>query len=86
MEFELLKLDVYLYPRSYYTTLCSRFVPLVRDDHAWAALYQEDLSNPDYPIAGTLVPYANRGWCRLEIVTGLAPKRFVSSPWRPGAR
>ena len=71
--------------RSYYCQACSRFLPLVRDEKAWKTLYDEEISHPDYPTAGTLVAYASRGWCRLEIVAGLAPKRFASRAWRPGA-
>ena len=69
-----------------YAQLCSRFLPLVRDADAWQVLYHEDLSHPHYPTAGTLETYASRGWCRLEILAGLAPKKFQMGGWRPGPR
>ena len=70
----------------FFASVCSRFLPLVRDEHAWTSLYQEDIASPDYPTAGTLGTYINRGWCRLEVLAGLAPKRFASGSWRPGPR
>ena len=71
----------------YYSQLCSRFIPLVRDEAEWRALYGEDIRSPDYPTAGTLETYTNRGWCRLEVVTALCPKRFAGGGgWRPGPR
>ena len=64
----------------YYASLCSRFIPLVRDPDDWVALH-----GGDTPIAGTLTRYLKRGWCRLEAVAALCPKRFDSSgEWRPG--
>ncbi|KAH8066519.1 hypothetical protein JL722_966 [Aureococcus anophagefferens] len=68
----------------YYAQLCSRFIPLVRDERAWLAL--ESLKNPVFPTAGTLETYAARGWCRLEILAALAPKKFSTGAWRPGPR
>ena len=35
---------------------------------------------------GTLETYLSRGWCRLELVAALAPKKFPSGAWRPGPR
>ena len=75
----------FLLLRSYYAQQCTRFIPLIRDADAWLALYQEDISNPECPTAGTLQTFISRGWCRLEIAAGLAPKRFASGSWRPGA-
>ena len=66
--------------------LCSRFIPLVRDVDGWKQLYQEDITHPEFPTAGALETYAARGWCRLEILCGLAPKKFTSGGWRPGPR
>ena len=70
----------------YYAQLCSRFIPLVRDERAWLELYGESLKNPVFPTAGTLETYAARGWCRLEILAALAPKKFSTGAWRPGPR
>ena len=70
----------------YYAQLCSRFIPLVRDEKCWGSLYEEDISHPDYPTAGALETYAARGWCRLEILAALAPKKFSTGAWRPGPR
>lgn len=70
----------------YYASLCSRFLPLVRDEVEWATLYKENINVDGRATAGTLTAYAARGWCRLEIVSGLAPKRFSSGSWRPGPR
>ncbi|KAH8094224.1 hypothetical protein JL720_4217 [Aureococcus anophagefferens] len=52
---------------------------------AWLAL-GESLKNPVFPTAGTLETYAARGWCRLEILAALAPKKFSTGAWRPGPR
>ena len=76
----------------YYTTLCSRFIPLVRDEDEWRRLYGEAIGHPKFPTAGTLRTYSGRGWCRLEVVAALAPKKFagggvlVTDAWRPGPR
>ena len=59
--------------RATYAQLASRFLPLVRDADAWEELYDEDLG---VLPAGALGTYAVRGWCRLEVVAGLAPKKF----------
>ena len=66
--------------------LCSRFIPLVRDAKCWKKLYDEDLLDPNHPTAGELGTYVSRGWCRLELIAGLAPKKFSSGSWRPGPR
>ena len=69
-----------------YAQLCSRFVPLVRDAHAWMRLYGEDITDSKFPTSGAISTYIDRGWCRLEIVAGLTPKKFKSGAWRPGPR
>ena len=66
-----------------YASLCSRFIPLVRDGDVWRTIYEGDL-NPMLP-QGTLAAYLKRGWCRLELVAALCPKRLgASRAWRPG--
>jgi hypothetical protein len=69
-----------------YTQQCSRFIALVRDAKAWQTLYDEDISHPEFPTAGALETYAARGWCRLELLASLAPKKFKRGAWRPGPR
>ena len=67
----------------YYANICSRFIPMVRDLEAWKRVYGTD-DGHNIP-AGTLDVYLSRGWCRLEIVAALCPKRFEGSgSWRPG--
>ena len=57
--------------------------PQVRDPKAWVQMY--GLSESDNLPSGTLDVYLSRGWCRLEIVAALCPKRFEGSgSWRPG--
>ena len=73
---------------AYYATLCSRFIPLVRDRKEWEKLYEDrssfDQSQSTLP-AGTLETYLRRGWCRVELIAALCPKRFKSSGvFRPG--
>ena len=67
----------------YYCSLCTRFIPLVRDAAIWTTLYPLD-TNLNLPV-GTLESYLKRGWCRLELVCALCPKRLGSSKtWKPG--
>ena len=67
----------------YYCSLCTRFIPLVRDAAIWSRLYPRD-TNLNLPV-GTLESYLKRGWCRLEVVCALCPKRLGSSKtWKPG--
>ena len=67
----------------YYCSLCTRFIPLVRNAAIWSFLYPLD-KNPTLPV-GTLESYLERGWCRLELVCALCPKRLGSSKtWKPG--
>ena len=63
-----------------YTHLITRFIPLVRDADAWQLLHGEELGYP----SGTLETYCKRGWCRLEMLAALAPKRFSTGAWRLG--
>ena len=65
-----------------YASLCSRFVPLVRDGEAWVSMYGDGTNT--LPV-GTLEAYLKRGWCRLEMIAALCPKRLgTSRSWRPG--
>ena len=65
-----------------YCSLCSRFVPLVRDGEAWVSMYGDGTNT--LPV-GTLEAYLKRGWCRLEMCAALCPKRLgTSRSWRPG--
>ncbi|KAJ8605842.1 hypothetical protein CTAYLR_000515 [Chrysophaeum taylorii] len=65
----------------YYVNLCSRFIPLVRDHDVWRDLYGEDISRE-----GQIQTYLGRGWCRLELLAALTPKKFASGDFRPGPR
>ena len=48
-------------------------------------MYEGDLDNT-LPF-GCLDAYLKRGWCRLEVVAALCPKRLgASRAWRPGRR
>ena len=68
----------------YYANICSRFIPMVRDPEHWVRMY--GTSEEDNLPSGTLAVYLSRGWCRLEIVAALCPKRFEGSgSWRPGS-
>ena len=74
--------------------LCTRFVPLVRDAAAWTTLHAEeeaelDRGNPGCSScstlpAGVLDAYAGRGWCRVEVMAALCPKRTLTGRWRRG--
>ena len=64
-----------------YTHLITRFIPLVRDADAWQLLHGEELGYP----SGTLETYCKRGWCRLEMLAALTPKRFSTGAWRLGS-
>ena len=55
-----------------FTHLITRFIPLVRDEREWQRLYDELLTFP----SGTLATYCTRGWCRLELLAALAPKKY----------
>ena len=47
----------------------------------WQRLYDETLSFP----SGTLATYCGRGWCRLEMLAALAPKKYPTGAWRAGS-
>ena len=64
-----------------FTHLITRFIPLVRDEEMWQRLYHEVLSYP----SGTLATYCGRGWCRLELLAALAPKKYPTGAWRSGS-
>ena len=82
-----------------YTHLATRFIPLVRDADAWRLLHGDELTYPSGTLE-TCVPtwmppallshclsrrYCKRGWCRLEMLAALAPKRFITGGWRLGS-
>ena len=55
----------------------------MRDATTWTALYNE----PENTLpSGTLQVYCKRGWCRLEVLAALTPKKFWRGDWRPGPR
>ena len=55
----------------------------MRDATAWTAIYNE----PENTLpSGTLQVYCKRGWCRLEVLAALTPKKFWRGDWRPGPR
>ena len=64
-----------------FTHLSTRIIPLVRDEKMWLRLYDEELEFP----SGTLMTYCTRGWCRLELLAALAPKRYPTGHWRQGS-
>ena len=69
----------------HYTQLCSRILPLVRDHARWAQLHQTPCSEmPGGRPRGDIATYWSRGWCRLEILCALCPKKFSDRSWRPG--
>jgi hypothetical protein len=63
-----------------------RFIPLVRDEAAWRDTYRDEAEAESTLPTGTLQVYTKRGWCRLEILAALAPKKFWRGDWRPGPR
>jgi len=62
--------------------VCSRFIPLVRDEKEWFRSYG-DVGKHTLP-SGTLETYLTSGLCRLEIVAALCPKRYETGAWRTG--
>ena len=75
----------------HYVHLCSRFLPLVRDEAEWHA--KEDdaqaAESNDAIFPGTLQRYLRRGWCRVELLAAMCPrysagKGVNSDSWRPG--
>merc|ERR1712178_576945 len=51
----------------------------------WKNEYGEECSMnaSGYP-RGDLMVYKTRGWCRLELLAALVPKKFHEGGWRPG--
>ena len=70
----------------YYAQLCTRILPLVRDVGRWAQLYNKPASvlYEGGPPCGDINTYYQRGWCRLELLCALCPKKFSDNTWRPG--
>ena len=70
----------------HYTQLCTRILPLVRDGSRWAQLYNKPASvlYEGGPTRGDINTYYQRGWCRLELLCALCPKKFSNNTWRPG--
>ena len=69
----------------HYTQLCTRILPLVRDARNWERLYNTPASAyPDGQVRGDVNTYYERGWCRLELLCALCPKKFSNGSWRPG--
>ena len=70
----------------HYTQLCTRILPLVRDVGRWAQLYNKSASvlYEGGPTRGDINTYYQRGWCRLELLCALCPKKFSNNTWRPG--
>ena len=68
-----------------YASLCSRVVPLVRDGAAFRELHGARSAGAATLPSGTYDVYMRRGWCNLELIAALCPKRFASSgQFRPG--
>ena len=63
--------------------MCTRFIPLIRDAEAWRELHAEQKEDSSLP-QGTPGVYMQRGWCQLEIVAALCPKRYGSGKFRAG--
>lgn len=69
----------------HYTQLCTRILPLVRDARNWEKLYNKPASvYPGGQARGDVNTYYERGWCRLELLCALCPKKFSDGSWRPG--
>ena len=58
----------------------------MRDAGVCRAVHRSEPETDSTLPAGTLQTYAKRGWCRLEILAALAPKKFWRGEWRPGPR
>jgi len=67
----------------YYCQMCTRFLPLVRDKQEWLRLHQATDLKPTLP-SGEIDAYMGRGWCRVEVIAALCPKRTLTGKWRPG--
>ena len=79
----------------YYCQLCTRFMPLVRDAASWKLLHSTAEADIDASAAvdgatcctlpaGNLEAYASRGWCRVEVLAALCPKKTITGKWRNG--
>ena len=70
----------------HYTQLCTRILPLVRDARRWEQLYNKPASVlfTGGPPRGDINTYYQRGWCRLELLCALCPKKLSDNSWRPG--
>ena len=62
--------------------LATRFLPLARSGVEWSRLYPND-ADSTLP-AGEYATFVMRGWCRLETLTALCPKKTRSGRWRKG--
>ena len=58
----------------------------MRDEAAWRGTYRDETEAENTLPTGTLKVYTKRGWCRLEILAALTPKKFWRGDWRPGPR
>lgn len=52
----------------------------------WRKTHRDEPESNNTLPAGTLQVYSKRGWCRLEILAALTPKKFWRGAWRPGPR
>jgi len=79
----------------YYCQLCTRFMPLVRNEAVWRQLHSATEAELDAAAgkegetcctlpAGNLEAYAGRGWCRVEVLAALCPKKTLTGKWRSG--
>jgi len=67
---------------------------MVRDGSSWIKLYTADEKALDEETGsdetcstlptGELEAYQHRGWCRLEVLAALCPKRTLTGRWRSG--
>ena len=70
-----------------YATLCSRFLPIVRDANEWEEMYGSDEGSDHRAMRGSLQAYQNRAWCRFELLAALCPKQTKEEDrlsWRHG--
>ena len=57
----------------------------MRDNDPWRSIHREPDAECTLP-SGSLQVYCKRGWCRLEVLAALTPKKFWRGDWRPGPR
>ena len=73
-----------------YATLCSRFLPIVRDADEWENIYGTPPNGGGEAMRGSLEAYQRRTWCRFEVIAALCPKQStlnIDDPkfaWRQG--